>query len=116
MAGVVIYFQMMKMLNIVMKSMFIDFPEFQVFISHSTSHIEGFWGTLKDYIRKMYTKIPSKNFILYLPEAEIPYIMRDYSIKEKENKLIEIFEYLYNIVNYELYDLDEIEEPYAYDY
>ena len=44
------------------------------------------------------------------------YIMRDFSNKEKENKLIEIFEYLYNTVNYELYDLDEIEDPFAYDY
>ena len=44
------------------------------------------------------------------------YIMRDYSNKEKENELIEIIEYLYNTVNYELYDFEKIEEPFAYDY
>ena len=86
------------------------------FGSHSTSHIEGVWGTLKDNIRKIYTKIPSKNFILYLKEAEMRYIMRDYSNKEKEHKIIEIFEYLYNTVSFDLYDLEEIEDPFAYDY
>ena len=39
------------------------------FGSYSTSHIEEVWGTLKDNIRKKYTKIPQKNLILYLREA-----------------------------------------------
>lgn len=94
---------------------------------HRLSRILGFyfsfnfsyWRVL-GYFERLYKKNVYQNsfkkFLLYLPEAKMPYIMRDYSIKEKENKLIEIFEYLYNIVNYELYDLDEIEEPYAYDY
>ena len=44
------------------------------------------------------------------------YIMRNYSNKEKEDKMIEIFEYLYNTVSFDLYDLEEIEDPLAYDY
>ncbi len=44
------------------------------------------------------------------------YIMRDLTNKEKEKKILEIFEYLYNTVNFELYDLDELEDPFAYDY
>ena len=44
------------------------------------------------------------------------YIMRDYSNKEKEHKIIEIFEYLYNTISFVLYDLDEIEDPFSYDY
>ena len=83
---------------------------------HSTSHIEGLWGILKGNIRKVYTKIPSKNFILFLCEAEMRYIMRDLTNKEKEQKILEIFEYLYNTVNFELYDLDELEDAFAYDY
>ena len=42
--------------------------------------------------------------------------MRDYSNKEKEHKIIEIFEYLYNTISFVLYDLEEIEDPFAYDY
>ena len=86
------------------------------FGEHSTSHIEGVWGILKDNIRKVYTKIPTKNFILFLREAEMRYIMRDLTNKEKEKKILEIFEYLYNTINFELYDLDELEDAFAYDY
>jgi len=83
------------------------------FGEHLTSHIEGVWDILKDNIRKVYTKITSKNFILFLHEAEMGYIMRDLTNKKK---ILEIFEYLYNTVNFELYDLDELEDPFAYDY
>ena len=67
-------------------------------------------------IRKVYTKIPSKNFILFLREAEMCYIMRDLTYKEKEKKNLEISEYLYNTVNFDLYDLEELEDVFAYDY
>ena len=86
------------------------------FLEHSTSHIEEVWGILKDNIRKVYTKITSKNFILFLPEAEMCYIMRDLTNKEKEKKILEIFEYLYNTVNFDLYDLGEFEDAFASDY
>ncbi len=72
-----------------------------------------YWFTLD---KKIYTKILSKNFILFLKEFEMRYIMMDYSYKEKEDKMIEIFEYLYNTVSFALYDLEEIEVPFAYDY
>ena len=86
------------------------------FGEHSTSYIEGVWGILKDNLRKVYIKIPSKNFILFLLEEEMRYIMRDLTNKEKEKKILEIFEYLYNTVNFDLYDLEKLEDAFAYDY
>ena len=44
------------------------------------------------------------------------FIMRDLINKEKENKILELIEYLYNTVNFELYDLDELKDVFAYDY
>ena len=44
------------------------------------------------------------------------YIMRDLTYKEKEKKNLEISEYLYNTVNFDLYDLEELEDVFAYDY
>ena len=67
-------------------------------------------------IKKVYTKNSSKNFILFLREAEMRYIMRDLTNKEKEKIILEIFEYLYNTVNFNLYDLEELEDAFAYDY
>ena len=42
--------------------------------SHSTSHIEGVWGALKQKLKKIYGKIPDDNFILFLREAEFRYV------------------------------------------
>ena len=76
--------------------------------SHSTSHIEGVWGTLKQIIKKIYGKIPDDNFILFLREAEFRYILSKLEEKDKEEKIREAFKYLFDSANYELYDLEEL--------
>ena len=49
-------------------------------------------------------------------EAEIGYIIRNLKPGEKEKKIIETFEYLYNTVNYNFYELDELEDNNDYDF
>ena len=39
-----------------------------------------------------------------------------YKPGEKEKKIIETFEYLYNTVNYNFYELDELEDNNDYDF
>ena len=51
---------------------------------HSTSHIEGVWGTVKLYIATIYNKIPDINYILFLRKDELTYCLRDKSYIEKE--------------------------------
>ena len=53
---------------------------------HSTIYIEGVWGTVKNYIKKMHNSIPDENFILFLREGEFRYIMGKLDINEKEKK------------------------------
>ena len=84
--------------------------------SHSTRIIEGAWGILQNYIKRIYGAIPGKNFILYLREAEFRFMLSKYSNSEKENKIIEIFKYMYNSSDYELYDDDELLDNNNYDY
>ena len=43
-------------------------------------------------------------------------MLSKYSNSEKENKIIEIFVYLYNSSDYELYDDDELLDNNNYDY
>ena len=42
--------------------------------------------------------------------------MSNLTNKEKEEKFIEIMEYLFNKVNFELYDMEELMDSNAYDY
>ena len=44
------------------------------------------------------------------------YIMRTMTNTEKEEKFIEIMEYLFTTVNFELYDIEELMDSNAYDY
>ena len=76
--------------------------------SHSTRHIEGVWGTLKQKITKLYGKIPDDNFILFLRETEFRYVLDKLDEKDKEEKIREVFQYLYNSASYELYDIEEL--------
>ena len=77
---------------------------------HSTSFIEGAWGTVKQYIKKIYNYIPDENFILFLREAEFRFNIGQLNNSEKEEKIIEVFQYLYNSSAYELYDDDELND------
>ena len=82
----------------------------------STSHIEGLWGTLKSIINKIYNCVPCDNFILFLREAEFRYkLNRLANYEDKEKKIIDVLEYLYNTVNYEFYDMDELLDNNDYD-
>ena len=82
---------------------------------HSTSHIEGIWGTLKTKITKIYNCIPADNFILFLREAEFRYILSKLDDDAKEKKIIDVFECLYNTVNFNFFDLDELNDNNDYD-
>ena len=42
--------------------------------------------------------------------------MNNLTNKEKEKKFIEIREYLFNTVNFELYDMEELMDSNAYEY
>ena len=86
------------------------------FGQHSTSHIEGTWGTIKSYIYRIYNKIPDVNFILFLREGEFRYRIRDMSYKEKETELKEIFKYVYDSAEYELYTINELIDNNNYDF
>jgi transposase-like protein len=87
------------------------------FGSHSTNIIEGALGILQNWIKRIYGAIPGINFILYLREAEFRFMLSKYSNSEKENKIIEIFKYMYNSSDYELYDDDdELLDNNNYDY
>ena len=66
------------------------------------------WGTLKDNIKRVYGHIPNENFILFLREAEFRYKLRKLNNEEKEKEVIEVFQYIYNSCNFELYDIDEL--------
>ena len=44
------------------------------------------------------------------------YILRTMTNTEKEEKFIEIIEYLFITVNFELYDIEELMDSNAYDY
>ena len=83
---------------------------------HSTSIIEGAWGTLKSIIKRIYGYIPADNFILFLREAEFRFILSKVTPKEKESKLIEMLSYLYDTVEYELYDNEELMDNNNYDF
>ena len=54
--------------------------------------------------------------MLFLREAELRYIIRNLNNKQIEDKIKEIMEHLYNIVDFELYELDELEENNNYDF
>ena len=82
----------------------------------STSIIEGAWGTLKGIIKRIYGYIPADNFILFLREAEFRFILSKVSHKEKESKIIDMLSYLYDTVEYELYDNEDIKNNENYDY
>ena len=84
--------------------------------SHSTSHIEGIWGTIKQYIKKTYNYIPCKNFIFYLREAEFRYMIHDLNPDETEIRIIEVFEYLYDSSEFELYDEKTLIDNDNYDF
>ena len=49
----------------------------------STSRIESIWADIKVLIKKIYHKIPSKNFVYFLREAEYRRSLKSYNIKEK---------------------------------
>ena len=83
---------------------------------HSTSIIEGAWGTLKSIIKRIYWYIPAVNFILFLLEAEFRFILSKVSHKEKESKIINILSYLYDTVEYELYDNEELMDNDNYEF
>ena len=52
--------------------------------SHSTSYIEGVWGTVKQYIKNIYSLIPGDNFVLFLSEGEFHYNFGGLDNSEKE--------------------------------
>ena len=83
---------------------------------HSTSPIEGVWSILKSNIKKIYNYVPSKNLVLFLKEAEMPYNLRKFSNLEKETEFKSIMEYLYDTCDYDLYDLDELSDNINYSY
>ena len=86
------------------------------FGEHSTGYIEVVQGNLKSYIKRIYNIIPDINFVLFLREAELRYIFKNLNNKQIEDKIKEIMEHLYNIVDFELYELDELEENNNYDF
>jgi hypothetical protein len=57
----------------------------------------------------------TNNFIFFLREAEFRYILSKLDDDAKEKKIIDIFEYLYNTVNSNFYDLDELNDNNDYD-
>ena len=57
----------------------------------------------------------TNNFILFLREAEFRYILSKLDDDAKEKKIIDVFEYLYNTVNFNFYDLDELNDNNDYD-
>ena len=85
------------------------------FGAYSTSIIRGTWGNLKFWIKRIYGVIPDSNLSLYLRDAEIRYMLSKLTIKEKEDKIIEIFKYLYKSSEFELYDDNELIDNNNYD-
>ena len=83
---------------------------------NSTSHIEGLWGTLKQKIKSIYNSIPSTNFILYLREAEIRYILSKLNSGKKEKYIMDLLEYLYNTCDYKFYDIKILYDNNDYNY
>ena len=77
---------------------------------HSTNITEGVWGTDKQYIKKIYNYIPDENFVLFLREGEFRYNIGSLNNPEKERKIIEIFKYLFESSNYDLYDDEKLND------
>lgn len=56
----------------------------------STSHVEALWHQLKTKIKKIYSSIPSINFLLFPREAE--WLIKNQKLND-EQKTIEFVEY-----------------------
>ena len=56
-----------------------------------------------------------RNFILFLREDEFGYNLSKLNDDKKEKKIIDVFKYLYNIVNFDFYDLEELIDNNDYD-
>ena len=86
------------------------------FGNHSTSPKERVWQKLQSYIKHIYHIILDNNFFLFLRESELRFIFRNKNALEIEKEKKDIMLYLFNIVEFELYLLDELEENNNYDY
>ncbi len=75
----------------------------------SSSIIENGWANLKDKIKRIYNKIPNKNFIIFLREAKWRRNMANKNKDFKIRNLFEIFDYVSTTSN-SLYELDELIE------
>ena len=72
---------------------------------YSTSHIEGMWSSLKNYIKNIYYSIPSKGFYYYLKEAEFRFMNRNKNNKEILLIMQKIFKFNYINNNFNFHSI-----------
>ena len=75
----------------------------------STSHIEQLWSVLKGLFKSIYISIPCEYFNLFLREIEWRYTISKKNDIQKITDLCEIFDYISNTTNFNLYDLNSFD-------
>ena len=83
--------------------------------THSTSHIEQFWGQLKSIIKKIYSIFPKTGFIYYVREAEFRYMISKLDESKIEKKMWKVFKMVYDICDFDFMSEEEILDNNNYD-
>ena len=75
----------------------------------STSHIEQLWSVLKGLFKSIYISIPCEYFNLFLREIKWRYTISKKNDLQKITDLCEIFDYISNTTNFNLYELNSFD-------
>ena len=73
------------------------------------------WNHIKQEIRQIYGSIPNQNFVYFLREAEFRLNISKLTNEDKLKIFRNILKNVYNLNNYDFYDLDEISSFDNYD-
>ena len=74
----------------------------------STSHIENLWANIKNQIKSIYNKIPNKNFIYFLWEAEFRLILSKKKNEDKLNYFKNCVKIVFQLHEFDFYPEEEL--------
>ena len=84
--------------------------------THSTSHIEGYWGFLKAVLKKLYPIFPNNNYIYYIREGELRTKISDKPKQKIISILLKMFKIVYEYCQFEFSSEEDILNFENYDY
>ena len=79
------------------------------YVEESTSNLEQLWSVLKGLFKRIYVAIPSDYFGLFLNEIEWRVTILNKGDSDKMNAFAELLDYISNIANFILYELDSFD-------